>query len=131
MAANRGRRNKATEWRLRARLVASGISGWRMNAADIEGKPDFAFDKARVVVFVDGCFWHGCPLKCRNIPAANHDFWLRKITGNKKRDRLVNRRLKRSGWRVLRFWEHDLRRRPEDVLQHVKSAVAEPSDSPS
>ncbi len=105
MAAVRGRGNRSTEWRLRARLVSSGLAGWRVNAVDVLGKPDFAFDEAKVAVFVDGCFWHGCR-RCRNIPETNQEFWSNKIGKNKKRDQKVTRLLKKSGWQVIRFWEH-------------------------
>jgi DNA mismatch endonuclease (patch repair protein) len=107
MSANRGSDNRSTERRLRAMLVASGIHGWRIDAKDIYGRPDFVFDQLKVTVFVDGCFWHGCS-KCRNIPASNRSFWEQKITRNRVRDVAVTRRLKREGWRVIRFWEHDL-----------------------
>ena len=65
------------------------------------------FRKERAVLFVDGCFWHGCP-KHSNMPANNRAFWLKKLTHNKERDRLVTRALRQSGWRVLRIWEHEL-----------------------
>lgn len=122
MSAIRGRGNRSTEWRLRARLIAAGISGWRLNASDIVGKPDFVFDKNRIAVFVDGCFWHGCQ-KCRNIPTSNYDFWFTKIEANRKRDRKVSRNLKESGWHVIRFWEHELKRAPAKCIETVKSAL--------
>jgi len=62
----------------------------------------------RLAVFVDGCFWHGCP-RHYTKPANNRDFWRRKLEANRARDRRVNRELKRLGWRILRIWEHDLR----------------------
>jgi len=60
-----------------------------------------------VAVFVDGCFWHGCPRHCR-LPAGNRAFWKTKFAKNQARDRRVNRQLRRLGWRVLRIWEHAL-----------------------
>ncbi len=119
MAAVRGWGNQTTEWRLRARLVSSGISGWRVNVSNVPGKPDFVFDRIGLAVFVDGCFWHGCQ-RCRNIPAANRMFWTRKITTNKNRDRQVTRLLKGLGWRVIRLWEHELRRAPETCLSKIR-----------
>ena len=74
------------------------------------GRPDFMFRKERVVIFVDGCFWHGCP-KHSNMPTNNRSFWMKKLTGNKGRDRLVTRTLRQGGWRVLRIWEHELTRK--------------------
>ena len=72
------------------------------------GKPDFTFRAQRVAVFVDGCFWHGCP-KHGTRPRHNRAFWQRKLSGNRARDRKVNRALRAQGWRVVRIWEHDLR----------------------
>ena len=70
-------------------------------------RPDFVFPKRRVAVFVDGCFWHGCPRHATQ-PAHRRAFWRRKLEGNRARDRLVTRVLRRGGWRVLRIWEHEL-----------------------
>ena len=70
------------------------------------------FRKERVVIFVDGCFWHGCP-KHSNMPANNREFWERKFAANKMRDRLVTRALRQRGWRVLRIWEHELTRKKQ------------------
>jgi DNA mismatch endonuclease (patch repair protein) len=125
MSKNRGSGNRSTEWRLRARLVAARISGWRVNARDVYGKPDFVFDAEKIAIFVDGCFWHGCPRKCRNIPATNHEFWLKKIEDNKKRDRVVSRRLRKEGWHIIRFWEHRLRKEPEKCLELIKRELAQ------
>src|ERR1019366_10470136 len=89
MAAVRSRGNLSTEKALRFRLVRSGISGWRLCPADLSGKPDFVFDDARLAVFVDGCYWHGCP-KCYRPPASNKGFWSLKFKRNKARDRKVS-----------------------------------------
>jgi DNA mismatch endonuclease (patch repair protein) len=122
MSSVRSKGNQTTEWRVRSRLVSAGVSGWKHNATEIFGKPDFAFEEERVAVFIDGCFWHGCEL-CRTIPAARHDFWLEKILRNKRRDRLVNRRLKKLGWHVIRFWEHEVRKEPEKCIARIKQAI--------
>lgn len=70
-------------------------------------RPDFVFPKLRVAVFIDGCFWHGCPLHGTK-PANNRAFWRRKLARNRARDRLVDRLLRAQGWRVVRVWEHEL-----------------------
>ncbi len=70
-------------------------------------KVDFVFPKLHLAVFVDGCFWHGCPLHGTK-PRNNAAFWRKKFAANKARDRLVTRTLRRNGWRVLRLWEHEL-----------------------
>jgi len=122
MSSVHSKGNLTTEWRMRSRLIRVGISGWRLHPTKIFGRPDFAFEKERVAVFVDGCFWHGCKL-CRNIPANNRDFWLEKILRNKRRDCLVKRRLSKSGWHVVRFWEHEVRKEPQKCIAKIKEAI--------
>ena len=106
MSRIRGKGNKDTEIALAKLFRAKGITGWRKHYA-IAGKPDFAFPKHKVAVFVDGCFWHGCPMHATQ-PKGNRVFWLAKLDANKARDRKVNRLLRSDGWHVLRIWEHDL-----------------------
>ena len=106
MAAIRSHGNRDTELRLVSILHAHRITGWRRNQK-LPGKPDFVFRKERLVVFVDGCFWHGCSEHSRT-PKSNVAYWRLKIARNKARDRKVARRLKAGGWGVLRMWEHQL-----------------------
>lgn len=122
MSANRSSGNKSTEWRLRARLISLGLSGWRVNAHDIRGTPDFVFEQERIAIFVDGCFWHGCK-HCRRIPATNRKFWVEKIERNKQRDRSVTRHLRRHGWVVIRLWEHQLRKKPWECVDKIQKAL--------
>jgi DNA mismatch endonuclease (patch repair protein) len=86
------------------------------------GKPDFAFRKERVAIFVDGCFWHCCP-KHGKMPASNRAFWKEKLAGNRARDRLVNWTLRRRGWRVLRIWEHELKSHATRVVSRIRRAL--------
>ena len=109
MSRIRSRGNKETELALVRLLRLHRITGWRRHQP-VFGKPDFVFPKRRLAVFVDGCFWHGCP-KHATQPANNRAFWRRKFTANKARDRLVTRALRRQGWSVLRIWEHELARK--------------------
>ena len=106
MARVRSRGNRSTELRMIAIFRSYGISGWRRNRP-VLGRPDFVFPAGRVAVFVDGCFWHGCP-RHYTAPAGNAAFWRRKLVANRTRDRLVTRTLIRAGWKVLRIWEHAL-----------------------
>ncbi|MBV9124489.1 MAG: very short patch repair endonuclease [Planctomycetes bacterium] len=99
--------NKSTERRLRAILVRAGIRGWKMHPTGLPGKPDFLFPQPRIVVFVDGCYWHGCP-QCGHIPNVNRPYWSAKIEGNRRRDQTNTRTLEEAGNRVLRVWEHEL-----------------------
>lgn len=123
MSRIRGRGNRDTELAFVKLLKAAGITGWRRHVALSLGqrsgtrtrfpgkmrrvKPDFVFSAQRLVVFIDGCFWHGCP-RHATAPKANAAFWAAKLAENKVRDRYVSRTLRRRGWRVVRVWEHDL-----------------------
>src|SRR6266852_4727715 len=118
MGAVRRRGNKTTEMRLRAILVASGISGWKLHPKGLPGSPDFYFPDRQLVVFVDGCFWHGCPL-CGHIPSVNRPFWKAKILRNKQRDSENDRQLIQAGLRVVRIWEHELQRQGREFLQRL------------
>ena len=119
MSRIRGRGNKETELALMKLFRRHHITGWRRHQP-VFGKPDFVFPKLRVAVFVDGCFWHGCP-KHSNVPASNRAFWMKKLTGNAVRDKIVSRTLRREDWRVLRIWEHELRK-PARVLARIEKA---------
>lgn len=107
MSRVKGRGNLSTEIRLLRVFREHQISGWRREFP-LFGKPDFVFPKQRLAVFVDGCFWHGCPSH-GSIPSTNVTFWQEKLERNKSRDRLVNRELRRRGWRILRFWQHEFK----------------------
>jgi DNA mismatch endonuclease, patch repair protein len=137
MSRIRSRGNKDTELALVRVFRAHGITGWRrhiqiriaergtrndrgVRAAGssfrvppsalsiFSVRPDFVFPRLKLAVFVDGCFWHGCP-QHGTRPKGNAAFWRRKFAANIARDRLVTRTLRRAGWRVLRIWEHTLR----------------------
>ena len=103
MAAVRSRGNTTTELPLARILWAEGLRGYRKHWP-VAGKPDFAWPGRKVAIFVDGCFWHGCP-KCKYPPRTNTEFWIDKIQTNHARDRRVVKRLRREGWKVLRIWE--------------------------
>jgi DNA mismatch endonuclease, patch repair protein len=91
------------------------ITGWRRHQK-LFGKPDFVFRSLKLAVFVDGCFWHGCS-RHGSRPRENRLFWERKISTNKKRDRLVNQTLRKSGWRIIRIWEHELTKKNRPRLE--------------
>lgn len=118
MSRIRSKGNAATELRLVSLMREAGITGWRRHLAltvrrmlvrstaglVVRVRPDFVFRREHVAVFVDGCYWHGCPVHYRR-PTGNRKFWDAKILRNQKRDRLVTRELRRAGWTVLRMWE--------------------------
>jgi DNA mismatch endonuclease, patch repair protein len=107
MASIRSKGNATTEHAFLKLLRAFGISGWRRHPS-LPGKPDFVFRSKRLAVFVDGCFWHGCP-RCFKMPGDNRTYWNIKILTNRRRDRRRSRQLRSLGWRVLRIWEHALK----------------------
>jgi DNA mismatch endonuclease, patch repair protein len=108
MSAIKGKGNKATELKFISFLRKNHISGWRRGSRLI-GRPDIVFPKHKLAVFLDGCFWHGCP-NCYKAPSVNVDFWSQKVLKNRLRDRRATRKLRKSGWRVLRIWECKLDR---------------------
>ena len=114
MARVKSRDNKATELRLIQIFRAHGITGWRRSFM-LPGKPDFVFPRLKIAVFVDGCFWHGCP-KHATWPKTRAAFWRNMIQTNRARDRRVSRALRGRGWKVLRVWEHELTRRNQPRL---------------
>lgn len=92
------------------------------NVVALPGKPDIVFRRKRIVVFVDSDFWHGHP-KHFQMPATNRKYWQAKIDRNKARDKAVNRKLKRQGWRVIRFWEFDIKHQFNKVLDRLLSEI--------
>jgi DNA mismatch endonuclease, patch repair protein len=122
MARVRARGNASTELRAMRLLRANKINGWRRHFP-ILGKPDFAFPRAKVAVFVDGCFWHGCA-RCYRAPKSSRQYWQAKVKRNMKRDAYVVRVLKKSGWKVMRIKECQLGS-PLRLLTRLKTCVGE------
>ena len=116
MSRIRSHGNKDTEIALMRLFQRHRITGWRRHQA-LPGRPDFTFRHERLVVFVDGCFWHGCPKHGRK-PTTNRAYWLPKLKGNIRRDMLRSEELKKEGWRVIRLWSHDLRD-PATVVSRI------------
>lgn len=128
MRAITSRGNRTTECRFRSLVAGSGIRGWKMHVVGVPGSPDFFFPQERIAVFVDGCFWHGCP-KCGHVPKTNRPYWSRKFARNKRRDAQVGRILRASGMKVLRFWECQVRDRPALCLRKLASLLTSLQDA--
>jgi DNA mismatch endonuclease (patch repair protein) len=96
------------------------VTGWRRNSS-VFGKPDFVFRRAKVALFVDGCFWHGCP-RCYQAPKTSAAFWRAKIQRNMRRDRQVSRYLRGRGWKVVRVKECQLEA-PTRFVNRLKRIV--------
>lgn len=125
MAAIRGKDNKSTERRFRLALVRSSLKGWVCHPADLPGHPDFYFPDANLAIFLDGCFWHGCP-RCGHVPRTNQEFWGAKIQRNRQRDKQKARQLKATGIRTIRFWEHSLSD-SNKVIDRLRKALGKSS----
>jgi DNA mismatch endonuclease, patch repair protein len=120
MSRVKSRDNVATEIFLARLFRKHGIAGWRRQIS-VFGKPDFVFRRGRVAVFVDGCFWHGCPIH-GTLPLTNRDFWRNKLARNRTRDLLVDRTLRKLGWTPIRIWQHELRE-PERVIRRIRKIL--------
>lgn len=121
MLANR-RKDTSPELAVRRKLHAAGLRyrvDYPADSTDRRRRADIVFTRARVVVFIDGCFWHGCP-EHFIAPKRNADYWGPKIARNMERDRSSTARLREAGWQVLRFWEHE---DPDHVATRISEAV--------
>ncbi len=122
MQANRGRDTRP-ELALRSAAHARGLR-YRVSARplrDLRRTADMVFTSARVAVFVDGCFWHGCP-EHHTVAATNAAFWARKVTDNRARDRDTDQRLAEAGWISIRIWEHE---DPHEAADRIRAIVDE------
>ena len=119
MRSNR-RRDTSPELAVRKRIHAAGLR-YRVDFAPLGGRrrADIVFTRKRIAVFIDGCYWHGCPQHA-TFPKRNSDYWLPKLQRNIERDRDTDRLLREAGWIVLRFWEHE---GPDDVARRIVAAV--------
>ena len=114
MARIKSTGNRETELSLAQFFRRYDIIGWRRKAA-VFGHPDFVFYDLRLAIFVDGCFWHGCPIHGTS-PKTNQSYWGPKLERNRNRDNNVNRSLHARGWHVLRIWQHELSPKNEKRL---------------
>lgn len=129
MQANRSR-DTTPELNVRRLLHARGLR-YRVAfapVASLRRRADIVFTRQRLAVFIDGCFWHGCPQHGRETFNHNVDYWPAKIRLNKERDADTNVRLAETGWIVLRFWEHE---DPEDVAAAIIEVVRSPENARS
>jgi len=101
------------------------LKGYRFHyQPKIFGKPDFALKKLKIVIFIDSCFWHKCPKHFKK-PNSNIFYWKLKINRNVERAKEVNKQLKKDGWKVIRFWEHDILKIPAKCVNKIKKVYEE------
>ncbi len=115
MARVKGK-NTSLELNLKKLLSMTGIK-YNTNSK-LKGKPDIILKSQKVVIFIDGCFWHKCPV-CFRAPQSNRSYWSQKIKKNVDRDKKLNKILKREGWKVIRIWEHEFIKNPNGVLHKI------------
>ena len=120
MSAVRSKGNRSTEKRFRAYLIREGVKGWKMHPTHIIGKPDLIFPKENLLIFLDGCFWHGCPM-CYRQPKTRKKYWENKVDQNRKRDNKIKARLKKQGYSVLRIWEHEIQKDQSKIIRSINS----------
>lgn len=116
-------RDSGIEIIFRKKLWKSGFR-YRKNSSKYFGKPDIVFNRYKTVIFIDSCFWHGCPKHLR-MPSSHQEYWKAKITKNKKRDSEINLYYRKNNWRIIRLWEHDivenLQKRVESIEKNLRS----------
>lgn len=122
MSRNRAR-DTGPELALRRALWAAGARGYRLHPRGVPGRPDLAFPRARLAVFVHGCFWHACPIHSKP-PKSNAAFWREKFARNVARDARKVAELEEGGWRVLTFWEHEVLDDLPRVVRAIERGLA-------
>jgi len=116
MSQIRGK-NTGPEVKLRKLLWSNGVRGYRIHY-NLPGKPDIVFIKKKIAIFIDGCFWHKCPI-CFQEPETRKEFWMKKIQSNIDRDKKVDDQLTNDGWTVIRIWEHEIKKEPENAVKKI------------
>lgn len=116
-------KDSRAERALRSALHAEGLR-FRLHRRVEDITVDMVFPGSKVVVLVDGCFWHGCPNHA-TYPKSNQSYWLPKLAENKERDKRQSTRLRRAGWRLIRVWEHDCLPPTPRVVAHLVNACRE------
>jgi DNA mismatch endonuclease (patch repair protein) len=107
MKSNKAKNTKP-ELRVRGILAKNRVKGYKLNYGEIPGSPDIAFPYQKVAIFVNGCFWHRCPICKPGLPKINREFWKAKFAANEKRDELKTQSLQSMGWSVLVIWECEI-----------------------
>ncbi|MEZ7892706.1 MAG: very short patch repair endonuclease [Candidatus Wallbacteria bacterium] len=118
------------EVKLRKELWKHEIKGWRKNYKKLIGKPDIVFTKYKIAIFINGCFWHGCP-KCYRLPQTNKKYWINKVNKNTLRDKNNIKILMKIGWTVINFWEHEINNNILKCINKIKKNLKIKKGNPS
>jgi DNA mismatch endonuclease (patch repair protein) len=116
-------KNTGPEMILRHALFASALRGYRLHCKKIPGRPDICFTKKKVAIFVNGCFWHRCPICDLSLPKTNTEFWERKFELNKERDKRKIKNLEDLGWNVLIVWECEIRNELAETVAKIQHTL--------
>lgn len=122
MSANK-RRETGPEVLLRKELWKQGLRGYRKDWSKVPGRPDVAFVKYKLAIFIHGCYWHRCPRCSYKLPKTNKNFWRKKFEKNRERDSRKVAELKKLDWRVLVVWEHEIKKEPEKIVNKIKQIL--------
>ena len=122
MSANKAKNTKP-EIQLRRALWSKGIRGYRVHPKALPGKPDLAFTTKKVAVFINGCFWHRCPICNYQLPKTNTAFWEKKFERNVRRDQEKIKSLKTTGWKVLTIWECEIRSALNKQIEKLENTI--------
>ncbi len=126
MQANKGK-DTGPELKFRKALWEAGLRGYRKNVRKLPGAPDVVFGRAKLAVFVHGCFWHQCPTCSRNLsPKHNSEYWRSKFTANVNRDIKNSEALRHAGYRVHVIWECELNSDVAHIVDQIKAALKAP-----
>ena len=123
MSANRSK-GTAPELELRKALRSVGLLGYRLHRKDVPGRPDIAYVGRKLAVFINGCFWHRCPLCDMPLPKSNTDFWKNKFERNVERDQVKKELLETEGWTVLVVWECEIEHNINDVVLKIRALLS-------
>lgn len=123
MSAIKGKNTKP-ELLLRKALWNKGIRGYRLHWKKAPGKPDIAFPSKKIAIFVNGCFWHRCPICKPHMPKSNIEYWTEKFNKNVTRDKLKKDELETLGWTVLIIWECEIKKDLNTQVKKIKKLLA-------
>jgi len=119
--------NTQVEVMLRKKLWAKGIR-YRKNNKEILGCPDISIKKYKIAIFIDGDFWHGFNWREKKRKIKNNrEYWIKKIEGNMQRDAKINKNLKKQGWCVIRFWEHEVKKDSNRCIEQIYKKISNSS----
>jgi DNA mismatch endonuclease, patch repair protein len=116
-------KNTKPEIALRKALWKNGLQGYRLHWKKVAGRPDIAYPKRKIAIFVNGCYWHRCPHCNPSFPKTNKNFWQKKFQDNAERDQRKNKELKKDGWIVIVVWECQIKDNMNRVIHKIEKII--------